>query len=251
MPEESQSSHDSSPHSPDGDQTYVHTKTGEPLVETADLAELRLQFEAEMRRIGATIRPGASDGDRATYFSILNGLGNSSTEAEYSSEAELFRTVYEYRGLKRTTLRDRHALISQQTGAEVGTPSPTYQKLTSLILPELSTTTSEEQGFLDRDFSTLMFIGRLNSIFGWALVALCLAAGVLLVGMSVALEDHKLAGILAAVAATLGATLLALIVVASGQVITCFVSIERNTRDTAILQKRQLDALTKGPPSEQ
>ena len=81
---------------------------------------------------------------------------------------------------------------------------------------------------LSRDFSTLMFIGKLNSVFGWVMVAVCVVAFFAGVGD----ENIWLA------APALFGIPISLLVVASGQVISCFVYIERNTKDTLVSTER-------------
>ena len=89
-----------------------------------------------------------------------------------------------------------------------------------------------------RDFNTLMFVGRLNSFFGWIMVAGCVVA--MIVGFS---DTDKI------FISLFGVLLIpiSLLVVASGQMISCFVSTERNSKYTGEILKKILDKMEDKP----
>ena len=93
----------------------------------------------------------------------------------------------------------------------------------------------KEEG-LSRDFGTLMFVGRLNSFLGWVMVAGCaiaIIAGLTMPGNEGAIS--LIGGLCIPIS---------LLVVASGQLISCLVSTERNSKDTSELLHRHTEILT-------
>ena len=88
------------------------------------------------------------------------------------------------------------------------------------------------------DFGTLMFIGQLNSFIGWLLVAGSVIA--IIIGLSD--TDKIVVALTGAVAIPIS-----LLVVASGQIISCFVSTERNTKETNGLLRKILDKMEDKP----
>ena len=93
---------------------------------------------------------------------------------------------------------------------------------------------------MSRDFSTLMLVGKINAAVGWFLVIGSVFGAIVLVG------ETKGVSLLA-----LFLTPLALLVVASGQGISCFVSTERNTKDTNELLRQILDKMEDKPNQQE
>lgn len=93
-----------------------------------------------------------------------------------------------------------------------------------------------------RDFSTLMFVGKINSFFGWIMVAGCVVA--FFVGLIAGADKsgfyfYSLFGVMLIP--------ISLLVVASGQMISCLVSTERNSKDTSEILKKILDKMEDKP----
>jgi len=86
---------------------------------------------------------------------------------------------------------------------------------------------------LSRDFDTLMFVGRILSFVGWIIFVGCVISL-----FSAFVAKGSTVYILLAVGGI--GILNSLLAVAAGQVISCFVSIERNTNDTNGLLKQIL-----------
>ena len=101
----------------------------------------------------------------------------------------------------------------------------------------------ENKDALSRDFFTLMQVGRINSFVGWILAIAC-AVGIS-VGVVVGIASEvEMFGV-----ALIGLLFLpfSLLVVASGQYISCFVSTERNGKDTTDLLRQILDKMEDKP----
>ena len=82
------------------------------------------------------------------------------------------------------------------------------------------------------NFSTLLLVGRINSGLGWLMVLGCIVAIII--------------GPMYEAVFSLGGIVLlpiSLLVVASGQAISCFVSTERNGKETTILLQKILDKM--------
>ena len=77
-----------------------------------------------------------------------------------------------------------------------------------------------------RDYSTLMLVGKINSFLGWIVVV----GGVN--GVFVGFAQGNFA-ILTIAFPGLFAAIIGLLIVASGQMISCLVSTERNSKDTS------------------
>ena len=101
----------------------------------------------------------------------------------------------------------------------------------------------EKEDAVSRDFGTLMFIGQLNSFIGWLLVAGSVIA------ISIGLSDNNLLVPYKPILILIGAVAIpiSLLVVASGQIISCFVSTERNTKETNGLLRKILDKMEDKP----
>ena len=93
---------------------------------------------------------------------------------------------------------------------------------------------------LSRDFRILMLVGRINAAVGWFLVI------GLVLGAIVFVENTKGYSLIA-----LFLIPFALLVVASGQGISCFVSTERNTKDTHGVLKQILDKMEDKPNQQE
>ena len=78
-----------------------------------------------------------------------------------------------------------------------------------------------------RDYSTLMFVGKINSVLGWVVVI----GGIIAVFVGFAAPSDL--GILTISFPGLFAAIIGLLIVASGQIISCMVSTERNSKDTS------------------
>ena len=87
-----------------------------------------------------------------------------------------------------------------------------------------------------RDYGTLMLVGKINSFLGWIVVV----GGV--IGFIVGLAEGKFA-ILAVALPGLFAAILGLLIAASGQMISCLVSTERNSRDTSEILSQHTEIL--------
>ena len=95
---------------------------------------------------------------------------------------------------------------------------------------------------MSRDFGTLMFIGQLNSVIGWLLVAGSVIA--IIIGLSD--TDKIVVSLTGAVAIPIS-----LLVIASGQIISCFVSSERNTKEANGLLRQILDKMEDKPNQQE
>jgi len=78
-------------------------------------------------------------------------------------------------------------------------------------------------------FVTLGALGRFISGLGWIIAVFC--ALLALVGIGSIMTDNRIPGVMSLYFAILG-VISGIIMVAFGQLISCFVSIERNTRAT-------------------
>jgi uncharacterized Zn finger protein (UPF0148 family) len=78
-----------------------------------------------------------------------------------------------------------------------------------------------------RDYSTLMFIGKMNSVLGWIVVL----GGVIAIFVGFGAPSQL--AILTISFPGLFAAIIGLLVVASGQMISCFVSTERHSKETS------------------
>ena len=97
--------------------------------------------------------------------------------------------------------------------------------------PEESNKSPEEMN-RSNDYSTLMLVGRINSGLGWLMVAGCVLT--FLIGIA---DGNPIA------AAALAFIPISLLIVASGQFISCYVSTERNGKETTILLQKILDKM--------
>ena len=84
-----------------------------------------------------------------------------------------------------------------------------------------------------RDYSVLMFVGRVNSFLGWLMVIGCVIAAIAAFWLGWG-GIGEIAGYI-----SLALIPYALLIVASGQVTSCFVSTERNGAETTILLQEQ------------
>jgi hypothetical protein len=87
-----------------------------------------------------------------------------------------------------------------------------------------------------RDFGTLMFVGKINSFLGWIVVV----GGVM--GVFVGFAQGGFA-ILAIALPGLFAAIIGLLIAASGQMISCLVSTERNSKDTTEILSQHTEIL--------
>ena len=87
------------------------------------------------------------------------------------------------------------------------------------------------------DYSTLRFIGKINSFIGW----LAVGVGVLMIIVGLGFNQF---GFVAIGLPGFGLCLFGLLVVASGQMISCFVDTERHTRDSSETLKQILEKMT-------
>jgi hypothetical protein len=182
-----------------------------------------------MSRIGVALEPDASEDDRATYFEVLNRVNETSDDMAVQMEAELFLRVFTFRGMRRASLRDRLSLLRNPSGSpEASASSSSGSPAKAHSAPPR---THDERGVLQRDFGTLMLVGRLNSFLGWIMVGICalVTLGGVFMGDKVGAAVFLLGVLLVP---------LCLLVVASGQLISCFVSIERNNHDAVIVLQR-------------
>ena len=85
-----------------------------------------------------------------------------------------------------------------------------------------------------------MLVGRINAAVGWVLV-LCIGAGALQF-----VKDTDGVSLIALLFIPF-----ALLVVASGQMVSCFVSTERNTKDTHGVLKQILDKMEDKPNQQE
>ena len=92
----------------------------------------------------------------------------------------------------------------------------------------------ENKTDVSRNFNTLMFVGKINSLFGWIMVAGCVVA--MIVGLISGATEKTIFYLISVFGVLL--IPISLLVVASGQMISCFVSIERNTKDTSVSTER-------------
>ena len=94
---------------------------------------------------------------------------------------------------------------------------------------------------LSDDFGTLLFLGEILSFLGWV---------VLVISILVALISFFTTEFIIAGGALLGIPI-GLLVVAGGQMISCFVSTERNTKDTHGVLKQILDKMEDKPNQQE
>ena len=87
-----------------------------------------------------------------------------------------------------------------------------------------------------RDFGTLMFVGKINSFLGWIVVL----GGV--IGVFVGFAQGGFA-ILAIALPGLSAAIIGLLIAASGQMVSCLVSTERNSKDTTEILSQHTEIL--------
>ena len=95
-----------------------------------------------------------------------------------------------------------------------------------------SNTPNPEESNKSNDYSTLMLVGNINSGLGWLMTIGC--------GLAIlhGIADQHFSGIIGVAFLPIS-----LLVVASGQAISCFVSTERNGKETTILLKKILDKM--------
>ena len=103
------------------------------------------------------------------------------------------------------------------------------------LIEDLITARKKQRGntSLSNNYSTLMLVGQINSGLGWLMVVGC-ALGFLFG----AADSNPIAA-----GAGLAFLPLSLLVVASGQAISCFVSTERHGKETTILLQKILDKM--------
>ena len=88
-----------------------------------------------------------------------------------------------------------------------------------------------------KDYGTLRTLGKINSIVGWLVVV---------VGVVIVLGGMKGGGQvdLAVILPGIGVSVVGLLVVASGQMISCFVDTERHTRESSETLKQILEKMS-------
>ena len=87
-----------------------------------------------------------------------------------------------------------------------------------------------------RDYSILMLIGKINSVLGWFVVL----GGIIAVFVGFARSEFA---ILTISFPGMFAAIIGLLVVASGQIISCFVSTERNSKDISEILSQHTEIL--------
>jgi hypothetical protein len=85
------------------------------------------------------------------------------------------------------------------------------------------------------DYSTLLTLGKVNSFLGWVGVVL----GVIILARAIFSGDGLLTGVFTGI----GVMLLGLLVVAFGQIISCFVDTERHTKASSEHSRTSSDTL--------
>ena len=86
-----------------------------------------------------------------------------------------------------------------------------------------------------KDYGTLRTVGKINSVVGWILVGVATMVAIF------GLQDRS--SIFLLTLPSLGGVLLGLLVVASGQLISCFVDTERHSRDSSETLKQILEKM--------
>jgi hypothetical protein len=141
--------------------------------------------------------------------------------------------------VKRCTLGDSAIRSAIQNDVELSLDDVGKQNL----ITDLMTARGKREGRaspssnmpISNSYSTLMLVGSINSFLGWLMV----------IGSVIFFIASLNSGGPSALAGLFGLVLIpiALLVVASGQAISCFVQTERNGKETTILLQRILDKM--------
>ena len=212
---------------------YTHEAVSYSVTETVAEEEIRELFERRYQNTYFKLKPGAPLASRVVHFHLLKKIAARTdlSDETMKAEKEIYSEIY----YGSSPLNKRAAFMRTITGTNpmVDSKQESAQKTDNI---QHQVNDPSEDSSVVRDFSFLTLMGQINTVAGWLIF---FAAVILMIvgGNKVSAGEEGLTLLMN------GAFFLpaALVVLAAGQMIHCFVSIENNGHQTNKLLKRLLE----------